>query len=269
MNKIALRFAIVAGLIATPALGADMALKAPPAAPAPACTWCGWYVGGNVGYGWGRDTDPGISFIDGGVNFTGFFNTGGNVYRSVDPRGAVGGLQLGYNWQTGNWVVGAIADFDGAGIKASGSATSTIPPTIATINEGLSGNVKWFGTVRAKVGYAAGKDWLLYGTGGLAYGRVSEVIGFNCPAGGIGCFVGTNFNGSQAMNKVGWTAGAGVDYMLSNRVSLGLEYLYLNLGTETVTGFSTTGAFPTSFLFANQHFGANIVRGTLDFHFTP
>jgi outer membrane immunogenic protein len=57
MKKLAIAIAAIA-LIGTPAFAADMPLKAPPPAPAPVYNWTGFYVGGNVGYSWGKaDTD--------------------------------------------------------------------------------------------------------------------------------------------------------------------------------------------------------------------
>jgi outer membrane immunogenic protein len=54
MKKLATCVIVAAGLIGTPAFAADMAVKAPPPAPAPVYNWTGWYVGGNVGYSWGN-----------------------------------------------------------------------------------------------------------------------------------------------------------------------------------------------------------------------
>ena len=53
MKNAAIKIAVIAALIGTPALAADMAVKAPPPVSASAYSWTGFYVGGNVGYGWG------------------------------------------------------------------------------------------------------------------------------------------------------------------------------------------------------------------------
>ena len=80
------------------ALAADMATKAPPApiAPAAAYNWAGWYVGGNIGYGWGGSSDPNVSFVDPGaaVGFAGYFAAGGNVTPNLHPIGVVGGGEV-------------------------------------------------------------------------------------------------------------------------------------------------------------------------------
>jgi outer membrane immunogenic protein len=97
-------------LFAGPAIAADMPLKAPPPA-APALSWTGFYAGLNAGGSWGRArSDVDISGLATSVT----------VLDSVSPDGVIGGGQLGYNWQLdSNWLVGAEADIQASGEKAS------------------------------------------------------------------------------------------------------------------------------------------------------
>jgi outer membrane immunogenic protein len=110
------------------ASAADMPVKAPvyKAQPAAAYNWTGWYAGGNLGYAWGGATVNGISTIDPLALFVGYDALGGFRYPSLHPSGAVGGFQAGYNWQTSQWVLGLVADFQWTGMKASG--TANVPP---------------------------------------------------------------------------------------------------------------------------------------------
>jgi outer membrane immunogenic protein len=98
----------IATLITTPVWGADMATKAraTAAAPVPTWSWTGFYVGGNLGYGWGRvNTDT--TLID--FNGPGIFPPNSN---SDQLSGIVGGGQIGYNWQfSPSWVAGFEADW--------------------------------------------------------------------------------------------------------------------------------------------------------------
>ena len=88
MKKIAL--AVMATLLGSPAWAADMAVKAPPLT-SPIWSWTGFYVGGNVGYSWGRaPTD--VAFIQ---NSTGV--TFATVPNTPQLNGALGGVQAGYN----------------------------------------------------------------------------------------------------------------------------------------------------------------------------
>jgi outer membrane immunogenic protein len=254
----------------TPTLAADLirARALPPALLPANPTWSGWYVGGNVGYGWGASTDPSISFTDPGgpvAGISAFFNAGGNLFPSHNPSGVLGGLQLGYNYQTGPWVWGVVTDFQGSDIKASGTVSTPVPPTLGGLDESLSAKINWFGTVRGKVGWAPAPDWLLYGTGGLAYGQVESTLGFACtPPAGVTC-ANVLVSGSQKTTKVGWTAGAGVDYAVTSALTVGLEYLYLDLGRDTVTGVQAD--LPALTVSADQHFAAHVLRGTLNWRF--
>jgi outer membrane immunogenic protein len=241
------------------ALAADMATKAPPApiAPAAAYNWAGWYVGGNIGYGWGGSSDPNVSFADPGaaIGFAGYFAAGGNVTPDLHPTGVIGGGQVGYNWTlTPSWVGGLVADFQGSGIKSS--ATNTFVP-IAVTNQSNSEQIDWFGTVRAKLGYTQ-NNWLLYATGGLAYGRVESSGSFVFP--GV-----VTLTGSNNATNVGWAAGAGLDYALTSNWIVGVEYLYVDLGHVSYT--ESTPAFPGSTLTINNRAETQIVRASLDYKF--
>jgi outer membrane immunogenic protein len=100
MKKLATAIAAIA-LIGTPAFAADMAVKAPPPAPAPVYSWTGWYVGGNVGYSWGRAN----SDLAGSGNLSTFIQTPATTsFAFADSNtthldGVIGGGQIGYNYQ--------------------------------------------------------------------------------------------------------------------------------------------------------------------------
>jgi outer membrane immunogenic protein len=84
--------------------------------------------------------------------------------------GGFGGFQAGYNWQSNRWLAGVEADFDWAAIKGNGTSNFTLE--VFPANYQATENIKWFGTVRARLGWLPTDNLLLYGTGGLAYGRV-------------------------------------------------------------------------------------------------
>lgn len=248
MKNAAIGIAIIAALIGTPALAADMAVKAPPAAVAPAWSWTGFYVGGNVGYGWGN-----LSVSESpGDPLTALPEAGGQTLvdtasTSFDTNGLFGGVQAGYNRQFNEkWVAGVETDFDGANIKGTGSAPLTMT-TLPIDTLTASQKVAWFGTARARVGYLPANSLMIYATGGLAYGKVDESANVSImPGSALGpqafgfAFYCSNpaapggpptcFAGSQSRVSVGWTAGGGVEAELTRNLTLKVEYLYVNLG---------------------------------------
>jgi outer membrane immunogenic protein len=261
--------AAVGTLFAAPAFAADMPVKAPakaPAAVATAYNWTGWYVGGNAGYGWGRDTGAlWDSHVDPpGVGITNYFASGGNGLPGVKPSGVIGGAQLGYNWQAApNWVWGLVADIQASDMR--GLASNTVNPVFfAASTHTNSSRIDWFGTVRARAGYAA-NNWLFYGTGGLAYGGVRSDLTFNCFA----CGPPTIWAGSSSSTQVGWAAGAGIEVGLTPNWTVGIEYLHFDLGSISTIALPNQAALAAgSSVTANSKFAGDIVRATLNFKFS-
>src|ERR1700676_4288089 len=160
MKRIFIAIAAVGSLLTTGAFAADLApvyTKAPPPVVA-VYDWTGFYIGGNIGYSWGRSNDTStLTNGAGPVLFTSFGKT------NLD--GVVGGGQVGYNWQTQNWVWGLEADIQGTDEK--GSRNFVCPVGICTVFTGVFFNapppgpavpvalyqkIDWFGTVRARAG---------------------------------------------------------------------------------------------------------------------
>jgi outer membrane immunogenic protein len=262
-NCAALAAVAVVGF-ASVACAADMPMKAAPmVAPVSAYNWTGFYVGGNVGYGWGQNTGAGYtSFADpiGSFNIPFYFAGGGNQLPGTTPRGVIGGGQIGYDWQiTPLLVLGVIGDLQASGLKASAITTGIFPgfgggPTTQT----NSNKENWFGTVRGKVGYAI-NNVLLYGTGGLAYGAVNSSTSLTCP----GCAPASVFAGASSSTRVGWAAGAGLEYGLTAHWIVGVEYLHVDLGSISVTAASP--GFPQATFTSQSKFSEDIARFVLNY----
>jgi outer membrane immunogenic protein len=237
--------------------------KAPVMVAAP--TWTGWYAGVNVGYGWGGEAiaitgDPALMAI--GI-------PNGVVPASIagDPRGFLGGGQVGYNYQTGQWVFGFEADLQWADIKKQQSvftATPGFPPFLTADEQSL----EWFGTLRGRIGYTPSASWLLYGTAGLAFGGVglSGYSALNHPV-FPQCFNTYCGLGAISSTQVGWTAGAGFEYAFARNWSVKGEYLYYDLGTETLFMPDLLARVPATFQFHTVDFKGNIVRGGVNYRF--
>jgi outer membrane immunogenic protein len=266
MKKSLLGLVAVGALIAGPAMAADlrMPVKAPPAPIEPACAWCGWYVGVNVGGAWDADTATAFS----GNPATAIFFTANEFPTSLAPKadGVIGGGQIGYNWMAGsNLLVGLEADIQGSGYKGSASVISTPTGALVPFATTVEQHSDWFGTFRGRLGFVATPNLLLYGTGGLAYGQTE--VSFNTVPTGFACGPGfTCAAGSTTSTRVGWTAGAGLEWMIMPRLSLKAEYLYMDLGSQSVTAVSTAAGGPFTFT-ATAPFRENIVRAGLNWHF--
>ena len=186
--------------------------KAAPFVALPMFTWAGAYVGVNAGYAYGN-----AKVTDVAAGYPGYLPPNPDKDGSFHPGGGLGGGQVGYNLQSGNIVYGLEADFDWSHITGSYNDLN---------NSALGGTLGWFGTVRARAGYAFDRT-LIFVTGGLAYGKVKSFA--------------TNFAGSdyatvyQNKTETGWTLGAGAEYALTNNLTVKTEYLYVSLPKTNVT----------------------------------
>jgi outer membrane immunogenic protein len=131
--------------------------------------------------------------------------------------GVIGGAQIGYNWQIGSLVAGLEADIQGSGIKGSAQAAlvNLRDDSPNAITASTNSELSWFGTVRGRLGVTVTPDLLLYGTGGLAYGRVTDSA--NVQVDDPPFF--DSWPASISSTKTGWAAGAGAEWMFARNWS--------------------------------------------------
>ena len=182
---------------AAKAADANLPLKAPPIQAV--FDWSGLYIGAHAGYGYAPSnaalTDP-------------FLATTAN---SSTLSGMIGGVQLGYNRRlSSGFLFGFEADLTFPNYLTSNAIVGLLATPASSVVEQLD----YVGTVRGRVGYASG-HWLLYATGGLAYAGERFV---NTPA--IGDLE------KHLHVRVGWAAGAGVEYAFAPHWTARLEYLH-------------------------------------------
>jgi outer membrane immunogenic protein len=195
----------VLGLL-SPAFGADLPTysKAPSIA-APVYDWTGVYFGvfGGGGYGNHNINDalgPNTPYADYTANYS---STGG-----------VAGGELGYNWQSGSYLVGIEGDLFWSGIKgndAAGVAAGSF--AITSVDQD---NLRWGGTLRVRTGFTIDR-WLMFFTGGYAYGNIVHTN--TDPVFGVDKFT---------VQANGLTGGAGFAYAITNNVIGKFEYRYYN-----------------------------------------
>ena len=203
MKKLLVGVALIGTAVSAQA--ADLAVKAPYyKAPAIASVydWTGFYLGVNAGVGLGRDR-------------TQRFDAASADSLYLSPLGAIGGGQIGYNWQTNSFlgplVLGVEADIQGADMTDNRTDVRGVQ---------YGQKLDWFGTVRGRIGLVTGPT-LSYVTAGYAYGNVNTTV--------VNGGVPFTFNGGRS----GWTWGSGVEAALGGNWTGKIEYLYVDLGDRT------------------------------------
>jgi opacity protein-like surface antigen len=230
-----------------------MPTKAPVTA-APAAigltNWTGFYVGGFLGAEFGK-TD--IRFV-------------GDVTDGNNPRvfGALGGGQIGYNYQTANnWVFGVEADIGATNLHGSRSCTTVVNLALLLNCQNSS---DWIATAAARVGYSWGRT-LFYAKAGGAWAddkvNVSCIFGpLNTPTGPCINQFNTPTNGfSSSGTRSGWLIGYGTEFDLGRNWSAKAEYDYIDLGSRTavtsdgVTSMRDSGSISQVKIGVNYRFG--------------
>jgi outer membrane immunogenic protein len=141
----------------------------------------------------------------------------------------LGGVQVGYNFAFDKVIAGIETDFQYAEIKNHAKETY-----VTDFGEGgyhVTNKVDWFGTLRARLGYAPAESVLLYATGGLAYGQVKTGYSYESVVGDDVIDV----SGSRSKTKLGYTLGSGAEYALSSNWTLKGEYLWTDLGKTKIS----------------------------------
>lgn len=226
-----LQCALLAGVavigFASIASAADMPTKAPiyKAAPVVLYNWTGIYIGGNLGVAWAHS-----SWCTEATSAAGC-TVGDNF--SDTKTGFVGGGQIGARWQSGAWVFGIEAMFDGLDISSTN-------PTIFA-GRTRSTTFRNLYTVTGQVGYAWDR-WLGYVKGGYAGTRISYDANNTNPG-------GFDLNTSKTAN--GWTLGAGAEYLITQNLSVGLEYDYAQFNPDDTNNLTNSGGVVIACAFCN------------------
>ncbi|MFG1205053.1 outer membrane protein [Xanthobacter aminoxidans] len=195
--------------LSAPAAAADLATKYPVKAVAvvPVFSWTGFYIGANVGYG-GDSFNYDVNYFGAPV-----------ANASLHSSGFFVGGQIGYNYQFANNVVlGVETDLQWSDISGTASASVLALPVVSA-----GSSVDYFGTIRARLGYAIDR-FLPYITGGVAYGKTAT----NASLLGVPLF-------SESSTNWGWTVGAGGEFAITNNWTFKAEYLYVDLGSNDLT----------------------------------
>lgn len=237
MKKLILAASV--SLFAMPAFAADavVAEEPVPVVEATVGDWTGFYAGVQLGGAFGStdqlELDP-FSFPALITAFTPAGDAPGSSFNADGEfdDGFVGGVHVGYDHQFSNGIVfGGILDVSYADIGDQQQAFSRTPATYT-----IERDLEVLATLRARLGYTFTPRVLGYVTGGLAYGDVE--FDYSQP----GSAATASTSGGQD-SDFGYTVGGGVEALVTERVSLGLEYLYTNLGGNDFEANLTGGPF--------------------------
>jgi outer membrane immunogenic protein len=268
----------IAALAAGSAIAADMSpppppppvVKAPP--PVYVFSWTGFYVGVNAGWARGNfdhATTPNAAIIDPTqLPITAPFVA--NQYSlTFHPSGFTGGIQAGYNYQVSNFVAGWEVDVEYFGLRNSLAFGPVIPPGVGSVVSGsMSVKTDYLATFRGRLGGAFDRG-LFYVTGGGAVSTVKLDIATTGNFGGLAGFL----NASESRTRLGWVAGAGIEYAFLPNWTIRAEYLHVDLGTFD-TNIPFTGPFAVAppacvgcALNTHSYIRADIVRAALNYKF--
>lgn len=243
-----LTIAAFAGTIISPAVAADLPGSGPipafPAATASPYNWTGLYAGAHIGGGWINETQT-------------FLGTNG---FPIDPPGTgyntnraslLGGLGLGYNYQIGQIVLGAVGDFSFAHAKGT---SITNPAAVPGLTLDSFGRTDWYGTLAARAGFAI-DNVLLYGKGGVAWSKQAYGGGVT----GLAAITYPTFSDT----RTGAVVGGGVEWAVMKNISILAEYDHIFFSTKTYTVTDTTNTVTTQYS-ANP--SVNIVKVGVAYH---
>jgi outer membrane immunogenic protein len=237
MKKFLFAGVAAAAFCSASAFAAEMPTKGPVYKAAPALyDWSGFYAG--VSGGW----------VSGGRHE--LIPLAGGEGSSKGLNGGIDGGVYGNNWQFNNWVIGTRSDL------AWSNADSTIFPAAGTACEGTTvcnARLRWLSTSRGRLGVTAGPtgNWLIYGTGGYAWGSIRR---HDTDVGG-----GTSI--TETKTNSGWTWGGGIEVGLTPQWALAFEALRVDLTHSKL--------FPAAGVFGDEHIKDtfNVYRLSLTYRF--
>lgn len=249
MKRVFLAF-IASASIASSAAAAD--LETVEATPD---LWSGWHIGLNAGYG---DSSNSVEGSSGDFFPATEISQFPSPELDTKPSGFFGGAQLGADWALGSVLVGLEGDFQLSDIDGSETQCTVLggcaDPDRYTADQSLD----WFSTARVRLGLPIDR-FLVYATGGIAIGEV------DLSANLINNDETDAWPASSSKIEFGWTAGAGASWLFSDKASIGLEYLYVDLGDRTLSVEGTGPAVEfVNYEFENKF---HIAKISLNFHF--
>ena len=123
-------------------------------------------------------------------------------------------------------------------------------------------SIDWFGTLRPRVGYTVTPSVLIYGTGGLAYGSVSASANTD-----LRPLLPIYYPASSSTTAVGWAAGGGMEWGFSKSWTVKVEYLYMDLGSQSAVANPNLTLLPATQVGVKWQTTANILNLGVNYKF--
>lgn len=230
--------------------GMIVAMSAAQAADIEAVTshdWSGPYAGIQAGYGWGEAT-ANTELIEDVIVLSDPISLDPPEDGSIDAEGVLGGLHAGYNLQTGNLVFGIEGDAELTDMDGDTDVLRQVEdPPVATQEK----EYDWLASLRLRAGYAMDRA-LVYATGGLAVGDVDMSF----------ALLDGSFDESETETAFGWTVGGGLEYAVTDNLSVRVEYRYTDLEDTSFGGIGEE--FLADYTYENDF---HAVRGGVSLYF--
>jgi outer membrane immunogenic protein len=221
------------------AMAADMPLKAPMAPPPPPASWTGFYIGINGGAGWATAANS--------INLAGLGIGGTLPLYSQGLNGFLGGGQIGYNYQSGKFLVGVEGDGDWSNIKGT-------TPCLVVFS--CTANMQWSADATVRAGVLPMQNLLVYVKGGASWTSVK----YNFTDGGL--LAPGSLTSNATETKVGGLLGFGTEYMFAPHWTAKIEYNYVDYGSHT-DNHPLTFAVPPAALTVNVPVQSSLKASTM------
>lgn len=236
------------------------------------------YIGGNIGSAWNtshyktapncRDTPFSVFCTAGSASANNGSVVAASGTGSFSSNFFSGGAQIGHNFRVNSVVIGGEADFESFNSHNQAQETGSFPTPFLGNQYGLSQSIstKWLATVRGRIGITPKPGILFFMTGGAAFTSIKIGSSYYDNAIGFGFPGGTGSN-SQEKRQTGWAAGAGAEWYIANHLSVKLEYLHADFGSNTIPiPLSNTSAYTQTMQF-KADLSTNIARVGLNYQF--
>jgi len=264
MKRSCVAGAVLACVLAGSAMAADMPLKAP--VPRVVSDWTGFYIGVHGGYGWAQPSISDFDLNHSNLSMSDFLMNDENFsLHTPKLRGAVFGGYAGYNWQWGQrGVVGLEIDYSAANVKQTQGVSDHFTAFDGlTTTRALTAKLDSLASTRARVGFLVGPGFLLYGTGGAAWGhtKFTDTFVLDYPRQDLTDTVNVS---RASANHFGWVAGAGAEWKLwGTGMMLRIEYLHYDFGSASFA-FDTNKSMSNGIHVKGANFNVPLDRLTTD-----